>query len=54
MAKKQTKITAQELEKQITGLKGKTSAELKELWHKYFDYKPAQYQRGVYDPADLL
>ena len=45
MTKKQAKITNEKLESQIAGLKDKTSAELKELWHKHFDYKPAQYQR---------
>lgn len=34
------------IEQQIAELKTKTSDELVELWHKYFDHKPRQYQRS--------
>ena len=45
MTKKRSKITEEQVELEVKALKNKTSPELKELWHKYFDHKPGQYQR---------
>ena len=42
---KKHKPTKEQIEAEVQALKTKTTAELKELWHKYFAHKPGQYQR---------
>ena len=42
---RKTKPTTEQVEAEIEALKCKTKAELQEVWHKYFDHKPAQYHR---------
>lgn len=44
MTKKQ-KPNREQIEAGITALKNKTTKEIIEIWHQYFEHKPAQYHR---------